>query len=908
MLAILFTLGLFAGWSLFGLATLAALRANIRELRVVLTAPMLGTAMTVIPLFVVSNAGISMRVGAPPVWLVLLAGSLLALAVWRPRPPAAAAPVVGVALVGALLVGRPMFQFGFDWIANANGDMAHYVLSATQLLNHGLQTPVDFRALADNRGFATSAQELTLRGLRPGTNITLASLAAISGRQPAGLYMPMSIAIMMGSVCAAGALAMQASRRWWAASVAGVLLIVSPLAAYGVLQELLPQDWGLGLAASLFAWLMRPEIHRSRRPELRDIAVISLLAAALFLVAYEVAAALLIGYGLYVLLLLCRREISLRAVVPLWSVPVLATVIAANTFLSKAVDYLIHYVLRFGTTAGSSGISLFGYAVVPPAIPGAAGLRSLFAAPSTPNMTFFIVTAAAFFVGLVVVAVVTALKGAAASTILLGSLIVGIMLAKNGNEFGLFKLYMYVQPFVAATLALSLSYLRDRRLAAPFVGVIGLLVIGQVPIFNAYVSQSRNPVDLRHASAFDLLPYFRQSVSEARAPVVVNVDNFALGRLEAAAVGNRRVYFIGRNLFDLPWLDHSVTIRSQEGVRRLTFSENADASRVLSRGSCLLIVPSGSQVIYNRQLFPEGSPGLAVSRCRDTKNVLAFIVSSLGQAATLPDDPRAVSFWQLEEDPFFEGQTFAGAGRYALFQILNGSSTVRVALNFTTTPLGSRRAQMLPAASVEGSERVRFPVVGSGSARVFSPPLRPRIIDGRPYIVLDMGRRGRLPDVPRPGLAGLWGKSVILDPRALTSYVRDVSLVAEDEYRKVTPPMAIRSIPADLANPNLEYSGIYEDGLIGRVSYARLAGGPQGRLRARVEVLPRSEGQRLQVLVNGHSVYSRSVAPGVLEVNVPVAASRAPRKVVFRWAGVTRLRAPDRRSAAARLTFLALSG
>ena len=32
-------------------------------------------------------------------------------------------------------------------------------------------------------------------------------------------------------------------------------------------------------------------------------------------------------------------------------------------------------------------------------------------------------------------------------------LLLGIMLGRNGDDFGLFKLYMYVQPFLAATVA-----------------------------------------------------------------------------------------------------------------------------------------------------------------------------------------------------------------------------------------------------------------------------------------------------------------------------------------------------------------------------------------------------------------------------------------------------------------------
>ena len=67
-----------------------------------------------------------------------------------------------------------------------------------------------------------------------------------------------------------------------------------------------------------------------------------------------------------------------------------------------------------------------------------------------------------------------------------------------------------------------------------------------------------------------------------------------------------------------------------------------------------------------------------------------------------------------------------------------------------------------------------------------------------------------MPLVRRPGVTGSWGKSVALDPRSLTSYVRDVSLVTPAQYDRLRAPSAIRSIPADLANLNLEYSGIYE--------------------------------------------------------------------------------------------------
>jgi len=905
MLAALLTLVLFLIWSAFGLAALVVLRADIRDLRVVLSAPILGTALTVIPLFVLNNAGIPMDPGALPVWIVLLAASLAVLAWRRPRLSLTVVPVALLCLVDLVLLGRPMFHFGFDWIANANGDMGYYVLGATELMHHGLQSPVDFHALADNRDFATTAQTLNLRGLRPGTQIALAGLAAMTRRSPIAVYMPMSIAIAMCGICAAGALAMQASRRWWAAAVAAALLIASPMAGYGIMQQLLPQDWGLGLGVVLFAWLMRPELYRKSGIGVPDVFVISVSAVALFIVAYEVAASLAVGYVLFLALLIARRRVSLRAVTLLLGIPLLVIVVVVNTFLSRALGYFNGYVLHFGTGAGFQGLAGFGYAVVPTALPGAIGLRSLFASPAAPHMGLFVVAAAVVFAGLVVASAVTARKGAAAGITLLGDLALGILLAKNENEFGLFKLYMYAQPFVATAIAVLLSSLRKRP-SLIIVSVLTAVVVGaQLPTLNRYIDKSFHPIDLSNASSPSLLPKFRRLFAAATDPVVTVTDNFALEELEGATAGDKPLFFLSRNIFDSSWKVRRFEVSSPGGVTHLAFKENVGASRVLSGGSCSVFLPTGSQLAFNRRSLPEGSPNLILQPCAGIKNFLAFVVSSRGQPFTLPANHRAVSFWQLEADPSFPGRTFAGFGRYALFQVIGSTPTVRVVLDFTTSPLRTRSGSpSLPPAAAAGADRVRFPVVGSGSARVVSPPLRPKMIDGRPYIVLDMGRSGQFPLVPRPGLTGLWGKSVILDPRLLTSYIRDISLVTPAQYSRLRAPAAIRSIPAGLADPGLEYSGIYEDGWVGQTSYARLAGGPAGHLVIRALVLPRPTGQRLRVLVNGRTLKSLNVKPGSMDLDVALPAAAGPRTVELRWAGVTRLAAADRRSAAANLTFL----
>jgi hypothetical protein len=291
--------------------------------------------------------------------------------------------------------------------------------------------------------------------------------------------------------------------------------------------------------------------------------------------------------------------------------------------------------------------------------------------------------------------------------------------------------------------------------------------------------------------------------------------------------------------------------------------------------------------------------------CDAPQHLLAFTSSNLGQSFYLPKGSRRnISFSQLQQDPFFPGQTMVGFGRYALFQVLGPSSGERLVIDLTET-LTHNGVNRLPPAAVVGSSRLPLPLEGRGSARVFSPPLTPQVIGGTPYLLLDMGVNGRLPTVERPGLQDLYGRSVPTDPRYLTAYVRDISLVSTVQYKNLRPPTAVSSFPAGLANPDLEYSGLYEDGWIGADGYVRLAGGAAADIVVQGQV-PAGAGKHLELLVNGRRVASVAVDPGQLDVRAAVPASKVSRRVELRFARTIKLKAPDLRPAAAHLTFLGL--
>ena len=115
---LLLTIGLFAAWSLFGLAALALMRADTTSPRIVLIAPALGTCVAVLPAFVVNQLGAPLRDVAVPLAAALTLAGVGVLAIRRPRLPAATVPVLGVCAAGLLLAGWPMLELGWRWLGN----------------------------------------------------------------------------------------------------------------------------------------------------------------------------------------------------------------------------------------------------------------------------------------------------------------------------------------------------------------------------------------------------------------------------------------------------------------------------------------------------------------------------------------------------------------------------------------------------------------------------------------------------------------------------------------------------------------------------------------------------------------------------------------------------------------------
>jgi hypothetical protein len=911
----------FAFWWLVGLAGLTALRVSTSEARNALAAPVVGSAFTVIPLFLLSYAGLSMHAAAPFVAAGIGAASVVVLVRLRPQVHKVAIPVALICLAEVGLVARPFFEFGFHWYANANDDMANYVLSATELVGHGLLTPVNWAAVAHDRGFPSTLNALHIAGSRPGADITLASVASVTGRPANQLFMVTIVAFQMLAVCGTAAFTMSATRRVWAGVLAAGLFALSPVAAFGMLQQLLPQQWAIALAAVLFAFLLSRRLH-SESPPAGEVAVIGLLAAAVTVVYVELASTLIVAYGLYLLVLALRREIAVKRVATrLWLPGILLIVVLLNGYLWTEISYVRHQAASgFSGSGGTRGPDIFGYSLVPAALPGFLGLQVQNPSTLAPHLALSII-ASILIIAIVIAGSAIALRRAnPVAAVAIAYAIVGFALAVSGADFGMYKLFMYVQPFLIAVVA-SWFGRAPRRWAAAAAVPLVVIVVAQISTQAVYVHRSRHPIDLRQVSSSELLPTFRQDFAASQRPVVTITDNPTLAKLEASMVGSRPLYLISSNIFGsfvngarrslhqrndavaaviAGWTRRTFDVRPGVTDR---FDENTRAQALIARHRCNVIAPSGSLLALNRYVYPEGEPALLDRRCGDLSNFLVFTNSTLGNgfySAFL--HRRDVTFYQLEHDTAFPAATFSGVGRYILFRVLDPSPTFRVMLTLTEAPL---TPNTLPPAAIIGARRYSLHLVGSGSARVVSDPIKPRMIGGAAYILLDLGRDGRL--VPRhvSGIQGLYGRSEVIDFRYLTSFLRDMSLLSKSQYANLRPPRALTTIPADLGNPNLQFSGITDDGWMAHRALVTLAGGDATDLRLRVMALPIPD-QRLTISVNGRVVATPAVEPGDLSVDTPLPASRGPRRIVLSWRATERLSKQDARVMAAHLSSIGL--
>ena len=119
-------------------------------------------------------------------------------------------------------------------------------------------------------------------------------------------------------------------------------------------------------------------------------------------------------------------------------------------------------------------------------------------------------------------------------------------------------------------------------------------------------------------------------------------------------------------------------------------------------------------------------------------------------------------------------------------------------------------------------------------------------------------------------------------------------------------PTGISHFPGDLANPGLEFSGIYEDGWLGDEGFAVLSADRPGNVVFR-GLFPMGlglDGVDLTLTVKGAKPVTKHLAPGPFAITAP--AGRGSSRIDFKFSAIGRLPSGDNRPATALLSSISI--
>jgi hypothetical protein len=267
---------------------------------------------------------------------------------------------------------------------------------------------------------------------------------------------------------------------------------------------------------------------------------------------------------------------------------------------------------------------------------------------------------------------------------------------------------------------------------------------------------------------------------------------------------------------------------------------------------------------------------------------------------TLLDPADSIGLHRLQIDSSFPLETLAPSGRYLSFQVLNPSPKVRMLVEGTTNNLSQDLD--LPPAAVIGEQRVSLPFAGQGAARVISEPLSVQRVGANKFLILDLGRTPPAFDAAKSP----WGS----EARPITMYIRDVSILSEQEFAAMTPPECVKNFPADLGNKQLVFSGCGEDGNVGKQSWFRLSRPQSGGSVVVHGEIPSADGKTIgqnQLLVkwNGVEVGQKTSISGQFEFRATLPPGAGPGKLELQFSSSESI-AHSPRQVSAALSFVGI--
>jgi hypothetical protein len=936
MLALAFSLAVFAFWTVLGRAVIALAYPRFGVLRSWLMAPAIGLSVVLLSLMVFNQAGWGISAFATPVTVVLGIAAVAGLAwrtpttTWRPLAPFAMALVISL-----LWTGWPAFEFGFKWVSYANDDMANYCLAAQRFMDGGfyhVPTKADligqdyasyyfFMHVADMMRFG--AEHLVAWG---------ASIGHVAATQA---FMPVILALGLVQIASVGALVLHLGRWRNRALVTVWLLAVSPLFMLGTLYQLIAQVGGVALLMTTVGLLLRPWVVPRRRTLVRYAILPAITASALCIFYPEVTPFAAMSFVAFTAVWVLRHRTKPAGLIALAAYTLVGVVVLLRHNL---ISYVSILVVQSGGAMNSANLllSLFPYFMLPTGFSNLLGWMPIAFDFPEPVVSLTIAIGMITVAAALLRTVRDSWRMTPAALLFALEFGLAVRLFVAANDFGLYKLAMWMQPVLCASIAGILLWVCRRRVGVAL-ACVAIYAVSAAPTALYYTKASQGVkagglTELRLASQLGLQP---DLPPKKDVQITSTIENVVAAKFASSELRGYPVSFPSRDYFypTTRWdYEHPVwTVRLQPH-----FAEMAQAYPLIAWRNGELIKngllwrtqftqpvetrPADYFVSLDPQLSLFNKFGVTVppphrgvfviEPAASVHNRVLFVHSWLGNHYYL-GDRRRIGFFQQEADVFAPGRQFNAIGRFLLLRIENASPKVYLRISATRTLITGRTAWN-PASIVRGTSDLPLGAVGNGAFNLFVGPIAPETFDGAHYVALDFQEIPRQLFDYRPGLKGLYHRRVLLDYRRILGWARDISAVSEDEYAKLQPPRAISRFPADLATADtLEFSGAYEDGWLSSQARFVLGDAQQGdslRLRGAVPQLagtPLGTGT-VRVTINGTTVAELPMPCGEFNWLVPIPSPASRTTVDLQFTATGNLPGRDQRPVGALLQFLGL--
>ena len=939
MAALALSFGFFLFVTLVGRATLEACRWRGGILRAWLLAPAMGLAVVILSVMVLNQGGLPVRAFAWP----LTAGlALLAAGVFwwrRPHLPLRAlAPFLAITVFSLFWTGWPMLRFGFGWLSYVNDDYVNYCLAAERFKDFGFWRVPTLEELAGT-DIAQYYWFMHVPGLmRFGSEILLAWVSALTGVKSLGVFMPVIVGLGLIQLFAAASLVLHRGRWRRRALISIALLAASPLFMLGTLYQLIAQVGGVALLLAT-ATILTGRLPAARRRHLPHILALSLIGSAVAVFYPEVSSFPVLTTVLVLLIewwhdyrrvrtpasgSRLRRVFAqlrpLRATFPLGRISlILYGCVGAIVILRyNVLAYLFTVILQMGQGFRDVdlSLSLFPYFLIPTGLANLFGLMPLSINFAEPFTSLTIVAGLVALLTALTFAVRESRRATPMALLLVVQFVLAMKLLTSGNDFGLYKIAMFMQPALAAALACALLKLPGSRLTVPLGVAVALACCAPTALYYTRVSQGEKAGGITEAKLASILGT-EAPPTPPHTRLLCDINNLVAAKVAAFQLRGTDLRFLSRDYYqqiapieyeqlgdtlvslhprfaDLQRTRDMLQARDDATERTHSLFDTSFRAPALGFGregktdaylfldeplglfNKLRIVPGAKPTRYFQEL-----PASAVH------NQLVFMHTGRGNHYYLGDRNR-IAIYQQEADPYTKKQDITGLGRFLMLRVEQPDEEIYLRISASKTFMGGGRTGWSPGSQILATADVPLAFVGHGAVNRIVGPIRPVYRDGAAYIGIDFKEQATqfLPE--RRGLQALYNTKVPLDSRKLVAYGRDISALSAAQVAALARPAKLADFPNDLLFARgLEFSGIYEDGWLSPESEFIFGRSPVTgivRVRGFVPELPGAPlgGGTMTVTIGSHR-FEMPAATGTFDWLLPVNGAAAATHLSVRF-------------------------